>query len=344
MGANSGIAWTHHTFNPWWGCTKVSPGCKNCYAEKFATVRRKLPIWGADAPRKIASEAMWRQPLLWNRRAGEKGVRERVFCASMADVFEDYRGPDMAQVVQARARLWETIEATPHLDWLLLTKRPENMRRMLSAKGGEVKCEVFGPMIDGRRETLIGKEQSYDWQIVHAGLPVEPRQAELTLPSNLWLGTTVENQDEANRRIPALLDINCAVRFVSYEPALGPIDFTRIKLDEFCADCESHEMLNALTHGSVGCECGTEATTLTQLSWVIVGGESGSGARPFNPAWALRTVEQCKDHGVPVFVKQMGANPTMRSGSSWGPIKDRKGGEPNEWPKSLRVREVPGNA
>lgn len=91
---NSKIAWTNHTFNPWWGCVKVSPGCKNCYAEKFATGRLRMPVWGQDAERKIASEALWRKPLLWNKRAADKGVRERVFCASMADVFEDYQGPD----------------------------------------------------------------------------------------------------------------------------------------------------------------------------------------------------------------------------------------------------------
>lgn len=297
---NSKIAWTNHTFNPWWGCVKVSPGCKNCYAEKFATGRLRLPVWGQDAARKIASEALWRKPLLWNKRAADKGVRERVFCASMADVFEDYQGPDAARVMEARERLWALIEVTPWLDWLLLTKRPQNIHGMLSHRWG-----------------FIG------------------------LPKNLWLGVTVENQEEANRRLPLLLNINCAVRFVSYEPALGPVDFTAIKLDEWCAHCESHEMLNALTHGSVGCKCASEATTLTQLSWVIVGGESGNGARLFNPAWALSTVEQCQAHGVPVFVKQMGSNPTLRSGSGWGPVTATKGDDMAEWPEQLRVREFP---
>ncbi len=110
---NSKIAWTNHTFNPWWGCVKVSPGCKNCYAEKFATGRLRMPVWGQDAARKIASEALWRKPLLWNKRAADKGVRELVFSASMADVFEDYQGPDAARVMEARERLWALIEATP---------------------------------------------------------------------------------------------------------------------------------------------------------------------------------------------------------------------------------------
>lgn len=300
MGRDSGIAWTHHTFNPWWGCEKVSPGCKNCYAEGLAVGRMKLPIWGAGRERRLFGDKHWNEPVRWNAAAEKAGVRARVFCASMADVFESYEGPSAERVKEARERLWALIEATPWLDWLLLSKRPENFRSMLP-----------------------------------------PRWGFVSFPKNLWLGCTVENQEEANRRLPLLLDINCAVRFVSYEPALEPVDFTKIKLRAWCFDCKQHEVLNALTHGSVSCECASEATTLTQLSWVIVGGESGNGARPFNPAWALSTVEQCRENGVPVFVKQMGSNPTLRSGSGWGPIKDRKGGNPSEWPKSLQVQQIP---
>lgn len=130
MGETTGISWTHHTFNPWWGCQKVSDGCKHCYAEHLAVNRRKMPIWGpaATTHRKMMSEDYWKQPLKWNRKAAEAGVRERVFCASMADVFEDH--PD---VVEARARLWELIEQTPALDWLLLTKRPENIVGMVES-------------------------------------------------------------------------------------------------------------------------------------------------------------------------------------------------------------------
>lgn len=120
MAKNSAIEWTHHTFNPWWGCTKVSPGCKHCYAETWAK-RLGALLWGARAPRRQFSDAHWRQPLAWNS-AVPQGKRERVFCASMADVFEDRRDLDAP-----RERLWKLIEATPRLDWLLLTKRPENV-------------------------------------------------------------------------------------------------------------------------------------------------------------------------------------------------------------------------
>ncbi|HEX5160508.1 MAG TPA: phage Gp37/Gp68 family protein [Steroidobacteraceae bacterium] len=124
MAKDSKIEWTHHTFNPWWGCTKVSPGCKHCYAEAWAR-RTGRAIWGLKAERRQLSDAYWRQPLLWNKDAEQTRVRARVFCASMADVFEDRRDLD-----SLRARLWQLIEQTPFLDWLLLTKRPQNMLRL----------------------------------------------------------------------------------------------------------------------------------------------------------------------------------------------------------------------
>jgi protein gp37 len=123
MAKNSAIEWTHHTFNPWWGCTKVSPGCKHCYAETWAK-RLGALLWGARAPRRQFGDAHWREPLAWNAGV-PKGKRERVFCASMADVFEDRRDLDAS-----RERLWRLIEITPRLDWLLLTKRPEKVAEL----------------------------------------------------------------------------------------------------------------------------------------------------------------------------------------------------------------------
>lgn len=120
MGENSSIEWTHHTFNPWWGCARVSPGCVHCYAESFAN--RFGVKWGAGADRRFFGEKHWREPLKWNARADERGVRERVFCASMADVFEN-----RTDLASWRWKLAMLIHATPALDWLLLTKRPENM-------------------------------------------------------------------------------------------------------------------------------------------------------------------------------------------------------------------------
>lgn len=118
MAKDSGIEWTHHTFNPWWGCVKLSPACAHCYAQTWAR-RVGMELWGGKAPRRFFTEAHWRDPIRWNAEAQRSGERPRVFCASMADVFEP-----RADLDPWREKLWRLIEATPHLDWLLLTKRP----------------------------------------------------------------------------------------------------------------------------------------------------------------------------------------------------------------------------
>ena len=174
MAKNFRIEWTTHTFNPWWGCVKVSPACKHCYAESWAK-RVGKNVWGINADRRFFGDKHWAEPLKWNVAAGASGQRMRVFCASMADVFEDRRDLDVH-----RERLWKLIEATPNLDWLLLTKRPELVTR-------------FAPWRD-------------DW------------------PPNVWLGTTVEDQKNAEERLPYLTSIPAAVRFISAEPLLGPVE------------------------------------------------------------------------------------------------------------------------
>lgn len=125
MAETTGISWCDHTFNCWWGCTKVSPACDNCYAERDS-IRYGHAIWGKDAPRRFFGDKHWDAPLKWNRDAEKAGVRKRVFCASMSDVMEDRRDLD-----PWRSKLWNLIAKTPALDWLLLTKRPMNYRRML---------------------------------------------------------------------------------------------------------------------------------------------------------------------------------------------------------------------
>lgn len=137
MGVNSKIEWTNHTFNPWMGCVKVSPACKFCYAEADRKMRGQL-LWGAAAPRQVTSEAYWKQPLKWDRDARQSGVRARVFCGSLCDVMEDYGGRMMCSWADQwtmhdvrDCALYPLIERTPTLDWLLLTKRPENYRRFL---------------------------------------------------------------------------------------------------------------------------------------------------------------------------------------------------------------------
>ena len=182
MGQDSKIEWTHHTFNHWWGCIKVSPGCEHCYAETLSK-RYGHSIWGPakTTQRRTFGEKHWVEPLKWDRLAQVSGERKRVFCASMADVFEDH-----PQLPSEREKLWALIEQTPMLDWLLLTKRPENVNRMLPDM----------------------------WEL--GGLP-----------SNIWIGTSVENQEQADKRIPELLKVPARVRFLSCEPLLGPVDLSR---------------------------------------------------------------------------------------------------------------------
>lgn len=128
MGKFSKIEWTHHTFNPWWGCVKVSPACKHCYAETWAK-RVGSNVWGRKAPRRFFSDKHWNEPIKWNREAELHGERHRVFCASMGDVFER-----RADLNPHRARLWNLIDNTPWLDWLLLTKRPQNIKTYMPWK------------------------------------------------------------------------------------------------------------------------------------------------------------------------------------------------------------------
>jgi protein gp37 len=266
---NSKIEWTTHTFNPWWGCARVSPGCRFCYADSTAQ-RYGHQVWRRKGPRRMLSDANWKKPLRWNREAETAGVRARVFCASMADVFEDH--PD---VVEPRARLWPLIEQTPWLDWQLLTKRPENVVEM-------------APWANG-------------W------------------PANVWLGTSVENQEWANRRLPVLREIPAKIRFLSCEPLIGPVDLTAIRVGD------------------------ARMWGIDWVDWVIVGGESGAKARHMDVGWALSLVEQCRDRDVPVHVKQLGS--VWARGMFWAGERvsttDPKGGDWTRWPSALRVREYP---
>lgn len=251
MAENSAIEWTTHTFNPWIGCTKVGPGCDHCYAEGWAK-RSGLVRWGVGAERRLTTAANWRQPVKWNKSAAAAGERPRVFCASLADVF------DNEVPVSWRKDLFKLIGQTPHLDWLLLTKRIGNVAQMITT-------------------------QWLDW------------------PTNIWLGATVVNQDELDRDLQKLLAIPATIRFLSVEPMLGPIRFVR--------------------HGP-----------LSELNWVICGGESGHGARPMEIDWAADLRAQCEARGISFFMKQ-------GSQANWPQFKDFE-----QFPPSVRVRDFPSRS
>lgn len=414
MAKNSKIQWTDHTFNPWRGCTKVAPGCANCYADALA---QRFPdthgMWGPNGRRVVAAESTWREPIKWNESAplmvecdnpecrdrrivpygleetfcpvcGDPGgntVRPRVFCASLADVFEDWAGkiynargevmlksyagdlwdtydetlgpweeyPDKQgyqalTMADVRARLFKLIDATPHLDWLLVTKRPENIRQM--------------------------------WPSYHGPGDVVPSRLE-----NVWLLTSVACQADVDKNLPHLLKCRDLVPVlgVSAEPLIGEIDLglstavcdccprwptrwislprevrgdfpvghtTAAKPGIYRAEANRHGALSVTaTDGKKLGIKPAECAPLGPIDWVIAGGESGKDARPCDVRWIESIRDQCQVAGVPCFVKQLGANPvaTPVPGYTTGlaSLEDNKGGNPDEWPEDLRVREFP---
>lgn len=240
MAEKTEIAWTDSTFNPWIGCQKVSVGCDRCYAEEMMDKRYGRVQWGPHGERVRTSAAYWRQPLTWNKHfaafQAKHGRRQRVFCASLADVF-DNQAP-----IGAREDLWALIASTPNLDWLLLTKRPENIRKMLP-----------GACV----EQMVGRDLPWPWP-------------------NVWLGVTAEDHENYQRRYGILSDIPAAVRFISYEPAIGPIRIDWVP-----------------------------SPRVHKPDWIICGGESGAGAREMDEAWARMLRDHCRQFDIPFFMKQM---------------------------------------
>jgi protein gp37 len=281
MGADAKIEWTDHTFNPWWGCTKVSPGCTNCYAEALDR-RTGGSHWGPKADRRRTGPDNWKLPLRWNRKAAAEGKRYRVFCASMADVFDDH--PSI--LPEWREYLWALIEATPHLDWLLLTKRPANIMKMI------------------------------------------PERWRDRLPDHVAVGATVINQAEADANILKLLMVPARVRFLSMEPLLGPVDLTRIVLGTGDADLPASPEIQKIAF-TMNALTGAPKTGIPGLDWIIVGGESGPGARPMHPDWVRQIRDQCAAAGVPFFFKQWGewAPPSVYGADTPSTLRLRGGAE-----------------
>ena len=256
MGAVTKIEWCDHTFNPWWGCTQVSPLCDHCYAMMLDARWYKGTHWGPGAPRRYFGDAHWREPLKWHSAARAEGRRHRVFCASMADVFDNEVDPVI------RGRLWSLVSRTPNLDWVMLTKRIGNARQMLPD----------------------------DWG---AGYP------------NVWLLVSV-GQAEFGRDVPKLLAIPAAVHGLSIEPQLEPVH-----LGGFAP----------------------------RLQWVINGGESGGGARPYHLEWTRSLIAECKAAGAAIFIQKLGCRP-FEAGRPLR-LRDYAGGDMSEWPADLRIHQFP---
>jgi protein gp37 len=327
----TGIEWTDATWQATHGCAVLSPGCTNCYAMKIAgrleamgqpayiglTQKTKVgAVWNGTV--RAASNAALTQPLRWKKP-------RRIFVDSMADLFAD--GVEDAWIDRAFA----VMTLCPQHTFQVLTKRPERMLDYLTARNGMGNAALCRAIND-----------------IPAHLGNRHGALEMPLP-NVWLGTSVEDQQRANERIPSLLETPAAVKFLSCEPLLGPIDFSIVP--------------------------GFNRVNLNLWNWwMIVGGESGARARPNWIPNVRFIVRQCKTAGVPVFVKQLGANVQDRNDagfdgcepSAWpdmdpmdidltpGPyleeyqgapcrvhLKSKKGGNMNEWPEDLRIREMP---
>lgn len=375
MAENSAIEWTTHTFNPWRGCEHAGPGCDHCYAEAMAKRNPgTLGTWGDNGTRVVGGEPYWRLPLKWNEAAAciqsfdcsagdhsdacPQKIRPRVFCASLADVFEDWGGvmfsPGKQPVIlnkkyrasngtiaerltmaDVRQRLFALIDATPNLDWLLVTKRPENIERMWWA-------------VDTREL---------------------PRPKPIYRP-NVWLLTSIATQADADRNIPELLKCRDLVPVLglSAEPLLGPIDLV--------------PSIGFLNFGHAAAKYLERMSGVPRIDWVIVGGESGPNSRACLVEDGNSIVDQCRAAGVPAFRKQLGSvvvvdyytdDESLREWALSGRyevleptrdgwyvrdddrdryqpppgtrirvrLKDKKGGDWNEWPEDLRVREYP---
>jgi protein gp37 len=261
MGAKTGIAWCDATWSPWWGCFKVSEGCKHCYADTLAS-RYGHSIWGpaSTTPRKMMSENHWRKPLTWNRQCEETGIRMTVF-PSMCDPFEHH--PMLPEI---RRRFWSLINKTPNLTWLILTKRPENIHDIIE------------------HEMPAWRER---------------------LPDNLWLGPSVEN-DENTWRLSYFTDgsVPKGNYFISFEPLIGDVG----DLSEYLS-CDYEAYGHYLPTGD------PVVYEWRPFRWVIIGGESGNDYRPMDIQWVRNIRGQCDATGIEaIFYKQgNGLKPGMNT-------------------------------
>ena len=333
------IEWCDETWNPVVGCSRVSAGCDNCYAMGVAH-RQMQPahvgltkLRGKDAKRpgvdwngtmRCLPERL-EQPLRWRKP-------RRVFVNSMSDLFHE------AVPFEFTAAVFGVMAAVHRHTFILLTKRPERAREFFTW----IATEAYGRAKPG---SLAATEkwahhESIRYDIDQQARAHVERLRDLRWAGGVWplqnviLGVSVEDQETADERIPILLDTPAAVRCVSYEPALGPVDL-RNWLDREPYRC------GGCVWESPDHEADCPGHVDVALDWVIVGGESGPGARDFDIEWARTTVESCEAAGVPVFVKQLGARPVFESADFRLVLPDRKGKDPSEWPENLRVRQFP---
>jgi protein gp37 len=312
MSQNSSIEWTEKTWNPIRGCTKVSPGCAHCYAETFAERWRGIPghayEQGFDlrlVPEKLDEPLRQKKPTTY-------------FVNSMSDLFQD-GVPD-----EYIDRVFAVMALAPQHTFQVLTKRAERMLDYF------IQERHRGHLTEALAELYLSQPS------IARIRPLTDEVAEaLSWPlPNVWLGVSVENQHFADERIPLLLRTPAAVRFISAEPLLGPIDLTG----------GDDPLKTWLRNGITALRGLLTDEWVPPLDWVIVGGESGPGARLFDYEWARSIIQQCKAATVPVFMKQVGALPIDSSADGLSGLrflKSKKGNDMSEWPEDLRIREMP---
>lgn len=294
-----GIAWTDYSWPIVNGCRRVSEGCRNCYAERLTATRLAHTPKYEGLARMTASGPQWTgKTRLWEPElAAPLKVKKpsRIFVADMGDLF--YEGVSDEDI----DRVFAVMALASRHTFQVLTKRPERMRQYFNG-GADLYIRLCVAARKLRDEPWLHEDEPFPWPLPHC-----------------WLGVSVEDQATADQRIPLLLQTPAAVRFVSYEPALSAVDFSG--------------------KGWIGCfhATGTQQNDHSRcaptLDWIIVGGESGPQARPFDLAWARQMVAQCKAAGCACFYKQ--------GGSSNPCLHDRKGGHFDCFPEDLKVREFP---
>jgi len=308
MSDTTGIQWTDATLNAIVGCDYVSDGCLHCYAATLHN--RRYLAWKRGtfptAPTQYHQPFFHRVQLMPERLLQPFAWRtpKRVFFNSMSDLWHE----DVPDWFIARS--FAMMALTPQHTWQTLTKRPERQRVWLS---------------NGHYDEVL-REANYLRELLPAkrlgDIPIS-NPAHFPL-ANVWLGVSVENQVAADERIPLLLQTPAAVRFLSCEPLLGPIDLI------------NHVAFSVADEYGEFSEPRVESDGSPAIKWVIVGGESGPHARPMNARWAESLVAQCREADVPVFVKQLGQVWACEHG-----CHERHAGDPDEWPEALRVREFP---
>lgn len=355
----SNIQWTDETWNPVSGCTRVSAGCDNCYAVAMthrleAMLSDKytgLTVINGKGDRHFngivrTDEVALRKPLTWRKP-------RKVFVNSMSDLFHD------AVPFEFIDQVFAVMALTPWHTYQILTKRPERMAEYFRREypAGHIRGAMIVHHYWHASARILNAASEY-W--AQRGYEEQGFIPEWPLP-NVWLGTSVENQAAADERIPHLLQCPAAVRFLSCEPLLSGISIPRV-----------WGRLSRCACGGLcdyGVECPMSYNWRSPIHWLIVGGESGPGARPCNVQWIRSLVNQCKRAEVPVFVKQLGSMPIDRNDHFENPddpcswpegissrddyypshqgelcaiqLNNKKGADPNEWPEDLRVREFP---